>query len=91
MRERLLGNRVSQTPTRNTDDHSSPFDAVDVSSLTESAAVGVARSSPLPWSSSAGEVGQQRGQRDVAVDRAELGHRLDEQVEVVAPGRGLRG
>ena len=37
-----------------------------------------------------GEVGQQRGQRDVAVDGLELRHRLDEQVEVVAPGGGRR-
>ena len=32
------------------------------------------------------EPGQQRGQRDLAVDRLELGDRLHEQVEVVAPG-----
>ena len=34
--------------------------------------------------------GQQRGQRDLAVDGLELGDRLHEQVEVVAPGRGGR-
>ena len=36
-----------------------------------------------------GEVGQQRGQRDVAVDGLELRDRLDEEVEVVA-ARGSR-
>ena len=38
-----------------------------------------------------GEVGQQRGQRHVAVDRLELRHGLDEEVEVVATGGGGRG
>ncbi len=37
-----------------------------------------------------GEVGQQRRQRDVAVDGVEVGDRLDEEVEVVAPGGGRR-
>ncbi len=34
--------------------------------------------------------GQQRGQGHLAVDRLELGHRLHEQVEVLAAGRGGR-
>ena len=70
------------TPTS----HSSPLARWTVSSLTESASVGVATSSPLPCSSSAVQVGQQRRQRDVAVDGLEVGDRVDEQVEVVAPG-----
>ena len=42
------GNRLSQTPTRNTASHSRPLDRCTVSSLTESASVGVATSRPLP-------------------------------------------
>ncbi len=37
-----------------------------------------------------GEIGEQGRQGDVAVDRLELGDRLDEQVEVVAARRAPR-
>ena len=36
------------------------------------------------------QLGEQRRQRDLAVDGLEVGDRLDEQVEVVAAGRGGR-
>ena len=49
VRDRLVGNFVSQTPTRNTASHSRPLARWTVSSLTESASVGVATSRPLPW------------------------------------------
>ena len=53
VRERLEGNRVSHTPTRKTECHSSPLDRWTVSSLTESAADGATISRPLLSSSSA--------------------------------------
>jgi hypothetical protein len=37
-----------------------------------------------------GEVGEQGHEGDVAVHRLEVGHRPDEQVEVVAPSGGRR-
>ena len=74
------------TPTRNTASHSRPLARCTVSSLTESASVGVATSRPVPVLVLGLQVGQQRRQRDRAVDGLELRDRLDEQVEVVAPG-----
>ena len=88
MRERLDGNRVSQTPTRNTAAHSRPLARWTVSSLTESAAGRGRDVEAVALVVLGGEVGEQRGQRDVAVDGLELRDRLDEEVEVVAPRRG---
>ena len=85
-RVRSVGNLRSVTPTRRTTSHSRPLARWTVSSLTESASDGVATSSPWPKLVLGLEPGQQRGQRDLAVDGLELRHRLHEQVEVVAPG-----
>ena len=92
MRDRLLGKRVSPTPTQKTDDHSRPLARWTVSSLTESAAVGRGDVEAVALVVLGREVGQQGRQRHVAVDGLELRDRLDEQVEVVASrGRGGRG
>ncbi len=81
------GSGSRRRPTRKTESHSRPLARWTVSSLTESASVGVGDVEAVALVVLGGQVGEQRGQRDVAVDRLELGDRLEEQVEVVAPGR----
>ncbi len=81
------GSGVSQTPTRKTDVPLQALGPVDGQQLDR---VGLGRRGDVEAVALVvlgREVGQQRRQRDVAVDGLELGDRLDEQVEVVAPRR----
>ena len=84
------GNTFAHMPGTKTTSHSSPLARCTVSSFTEFASVGTGEREALAVLLLGLQVGEQTGQRRVAVDAGERRHRVEERRDVVAPRTGHR-